>query len=149
MCARAGRAALAAVLQSAVPAAGSGALGDGAYRVARPPRHLAEYRMSTKTMAETLTIPTTDGQAVRSADHRRHHSRHDLKKIKTDDPTTRAGTYDPAFMNTAACRSRITTSTATRASCSIADTHRAAGRESTYLETAYLILFGELPNQRS
>ena len=60
-------------------------------------------------MADTLTItdnrtgkqyelPITDG-TIRATD---------LKQIKTGPEDLGLATYDPAFMNTAACRSRIT-----------------------------------------
>jgi citrate synthase len=103
----------------------------------------------TKTMADTLTItdnrtgkqyelPITDG-TIRA---------NDLKKIKVNDEDGGLATYDPAFMNTAACRSRITY---------IDGDHgillyrgypiEQLAEHSTYLETAYLILFGELPTR--
>ena len=98
-------------------------------------------------MADTLTItdnrtgkqyeiPITDG-VIRATD---------LRQIKAapDDPGL--ATYDPAFMNTAACRSRITY---------IDGDHgvlmyrgypiEQLAEHSDFLETAYLILFGELP----
>jgi citrate synthase len=64
---------------------------------------------TTKTMADTLTItdnrtgkqyelPITEG-TIRA---------NDLKQIKTADDDQGLATYDPAFMNTASCRSRIT-----------------------------------------
>jgi citrate synthase len=60
-------------------------------------------------MADTLTItdnrtgkqyelPITDG-AIRATD---------LRQIRAGNDDTGLVTYDPAFMNTAACRSRIT-----------------------------------------
>ena len=74
-------------------------------------------------MADTLTItdnrtgkqyevPIKDG-TIRAMD---------LQQIKVDADDFGLMTYDPAFMNTAACRSRSPTSTATRASCSTAAT---------------------------
>jgi hypothetical protein len=45
----------------------------------------------------------------------------DLRKIKTDPEDFGLMTYDPAFMNTASCRSKPSpSSTATRESCAIA-----------------------------
>jgi len=48
-------------------------------------------------------------------------------------------------MYTAACESSITISTARRAFSATGVTDRAARREVSYLEVAYLLLNGELP----
>jgi citrate synthase len=53
-------------------------------------------------------------------------------------------TYDPAFMNTANCRSAITYTTATRDPALSQLPIEQLAEESDF-ETAYLILFGELP----
>jgi citrate synthase len=98
-------------------------------------------------MADTLTIidnrtgkqyevPVTDG-TIRTTD---------LRQIKTvaDDPGL--ATYDPAFMNTAACRSRITYIDGDNGILEYRGYPiEQLAEHSTYLETAYLILFGELP----
>ncbi len=73
----------------------------------------------------------------------------DLRQIKVSDDDFGLMTYDPAFMNTASCKSRITFIDGEKGilryrGYSIAD----LAEQSTYLETAYLILFGELPNQK-
>jgi citrate synthase len=72
----------------------------------------------------------------------------DLRQIKVDPEEFGMMTYDPAFMNTAACRSRITY---------IDGDHgvllyrgypiEQLAERSDFLETAYLILFGELPTE--
>ena len=55
--------------------------------------------------------------------------------------------YDPGFMATAACESSITFSTATPGSCATAGYPiEQLAENSTYLEVAYLLLHGELPN---
>ncbi len=83
-------------------------------------------------------IPIQDG-AVRAAD---------LRQIKTDPDDFGLLSYDPAYLNTAACRSAI---------CFI-DGDRGILRyrgypieelaqRSTFLETAYLLLHGELPRR--
>jgi citrate synthase len=98
-------------------------------------------------MADTLTItdnrtgksydlPITDG-TIRATD---------LKQIKVGQDDGGLATYDPAFMNTAACRSRITfidgdTGVLEYRGYPIEQ----LAEHSTYLETAYLIIFGELP----
>ncbi len=70
----------------------------------------------------------------------------DLRQIRASADDFGLMTYDPAFQNTAACRSRITYIDGDQGVLlyrgypieQLAD-------HSTYLETAYLILFGELP----
>jgi citrate synthase len=70
----------------------------------------------------------------------------DLRKIKVDEDDFGLMTYDPAFMNTASCKSKITYIDGDKGILryrgypieQLAD-------HSTYLETAYLILNGELP----
>jgi citrate synthase len=97
-------------------------------------------------MADTLTItdnrtgkqyeiPVTDG-TIRATD---------LRQIKFADDDVLA-TYDPAFMNTAACRSRITYIDGDKGVLEYRGYPiEQLAEHSTYLETAYLILFGELP----
>jgi citrate synthase len=100
-------------------------------------------------MADTLTItdnrtgkqyeiPIQDG-AIRAMD---------LRKIKVTPDDFGMMTYDPALMNTASCRSRITF---------IDGDHgvllyrgypiEQLAEHSDFLETAFLIMFGELPTQ--
>ena len=70
----------------------------------------------------------------------------DLKQIKTSPDDAGLCTYDPAFMNTASCRSRITFIDGDKGILMYRGypiEHLAEA--STYLETAYLLLFGELP----
>jgi len=86
--------------------------------------------------AKSYEIPIQDG-AVRAAD---------LRQIKTDPDDFGLMSYDPAYLNTAACKSAI----------SFIDGDRGILRyrgypieelaeRSTFLETAYLLLNGELP----
>jgi len=98
-------------------------------------------------MADTLTItdnrtgkqydvPITDG-TIKAMD---------LRKIKADADDFGLMTYDPAFQNTASCRSSITFIDGDKGILE----YRGypidqLAEHSTYLETAYLILFGELP----
>jgi citrate synthase len=70
----------------------------------------------------------------------------DLRQIKSGPDDFGLMTYDPAFTNTAACKSRITYIDGDKGIL----THRGypieqLAEKSTYLETAYLILNGELP----
>jgi citrate synthase len=72
----------------------------------------------------------------------------DLKKIKTGPEDAGLMTYDPAFMNTAACRSRITYIDGDKGILLYRGYPiEQLAERSTYLETAYLILFGELPTK--
>ncbi|MGE3273830.1 MAG: citrate synthase [Vicinamibacterales bacterium] len=98
-------------------------------------------------MADTLTItdnrtgktyevPIAQG-AIRSTD---------LRQIKTGADDAGLVTYDPAFMNTAACRSHITYIDGDQGILLYRGYPiEQLAESSTYLETAYLILFGELP----
>jgi citrate synthase len=98
-------------------------------------------------MADTLTI--TDN---RTGQHYELPIEHgsiramDLRQIRTGPDDFGLMTYDPAFQNTAACRSRITYIDGDKGIL----LYRGYPIEqlaegSTFLETAYLILFGELP----
>ncbi len=100
-------------------------------------------------MADTLTItdnrtgksyevPITDGTIKAS----------DLRQIRTSAEDFGLMSYDPAFMNTASCRSAITYLDGD------AGILRYRGypieqlaEQATYLEVAYLLLHGELPNK--
>ena len=98
-------------------------------------------------MADTLTItdnrtgkqyeiPVTEG-TIRATD---------LRQIKTGGEDPGLATYDPAFMNTSACRSRITYIDGDKGILEYRGYPiEQLAEHSTYLETAYLILFGELP----
>lgn len=70
----------------------------------------------------------------------------DLRQIKIDDNDFGLMTYDPAFMNTASCKSRITFIDGDKGILE----YRGypidqLAEKSTYLEVAYLLLNGELP----
>src|SRR5258706_5264302 len=72
----------------------------------------------------------------------------DLREIKTGADDFGLMTYDPAFTNTASCKSRITFIDGDKGILN----YRGYGIEelaerSNYLETAYLIVHGELPRK--
>src|SRR5258708_644391 len=70
----------------------------------------------------------------------------DLRQIKTGPEDFGLMTYDPAFMNTANCRSSITYIDGEKGVLQYRGYPiEQLAEESDYLETAYLILFGELP----
>jgi citrate synthase len=70
----------------------------------------------------------------------------DLRQIRVAPDDFGMMTYDPAFQNTAACRSRITYIDGEKGILLYRGYPiEQLAEHSTYLETAYLILFGELP----
>jgi citrate synthase len=87
---------------------------------------------------KTYELPITDG-TIRSLD---------LRQIKVDENEFGMLAYDPAFTNTASCRSSITY---IDGAAGILE-HRGYSIEqlcerSSFLETAYLLIFGELPTR--
>src|SRR6266852_5037198 len=96
---------------------------------------------------ETLTI--TDNRTGKSYDIPIAHGTikaMDLRQIKTDPADFGMMSYDPAYNNTASCISRITYIDGDKGilryrGYPIED----LAEKSTYLETAYLLLHGELP----
>jgi citrate synthase len=84
------------------------------------------------------TLPIHDG-TIRAAD---------LRQIKTDPDDFGLMSYDPAFVNTAACYSKITFIDGERGILRYRGYPiEVLAEHCTYLEVAYLLLFGELPNQ--
>ncbi len=85
---------------------------------------------------QTYELPITDG-TIRGVD---------LRQIKTDDEDFGLMSYDPAFMNTASCRSSITYIDGDKGILE----YRGypidqLAEQATYLEVAYLLVHGELP----
>ena len=71
-----------------------------------------------------------------------------LREIKVDDDDFGLMTYDPAFMNTASCRSAITYIDGDKGILRYRGYPiEQLAEKSTYLEVAYLLLDGELPTQ--
>ncbi len=72
----------------------------------------------------------------------------DLRQIKVEDGDFGLMTYDPAFTNTAACKSRITFIDGEKGILNYRGYPiEQLAERSNYLETAYLIVHGELPSQ--
>src|SRR5450755_2706451 len=72
----------------------------------------------------------------------------ELRKIKVTDDDFGLMTYDPAFMNTAACRSAITFIDGDKGILEYRGYPiEQLAEKSTYLEVAYLLLNGELPTK--
>jgi citrate synthase len=81
-------------------------------------------------------IPIADG-AIRATE---------LRKIKIDEDDFGLMSYDPAFLNTASCRSEVTFIDGDRGILRYRGYPiEQLAEESTFLETAHLLLFGALP----
>jgi len=81
----------------------------------------------------------TESSAIRATD---------LRQIKVSDDDFGVMTYDPAFMNTASCQSKITFIDGEKGILRYRGYPiEELAERSTYLETAYLILYGELPTK--
>jgi citrate synthase len=86
----------------------------------------------------TYTLPIEDG-TVRAMDFR---------QIRTNDEDFGIMMYDPAFMNTASCRSSITFIDGERGVLEYRGYPiEVLAEHSTFLEVAYLLIFGDLPNE--
>jgi len=85
---------------------------------------------------QTYTLPVENG-TIRAMD---------LRKIKTDPEDFGLMTYDPAFMNTASCKSAITYIDGDKGILRYRGYPiEVLAEHCTFLEVAYLNLFGELP----
>jgi len=97
----------------------------------------------TLTVADNRTglsyeVPITDG-TIRAMD---------LRQIKVGDDDFGLMTYDPAFMNTASCRSEITFLDGDRGILRYRGYPiEQLAEHSSFVEVAYLLVFGELPTQ--
>src|SRR6202162_4653589 len=89
---------------------------------------------------KSYTVPVADG-AIRAPE---------LKKIRTNDPNdTGLMSYDPAFLNTASCRSAITYIDGDKGILRYRGYPiEQLAEHATFLEVAWLLRHGELPNQR-
>jgi citrate synthase len=73
----------------------------------------------------------------------------DLRQIKIDDEDYGLKSYDPAFLNTAACKSRITFIDGEKGILRYRGYPiEQLAEKANYLEVAYLILHGELPGRK-
>ena len=101
-----------------------------------PPMASDSLTITDNRTGESYEVPISDG-TVRAMD---------LRQIKVDEGEFGLMAYDPAFTNTAACRSSVTY---IDGAAGILE-HRGYSIEqlcekSTFLEVAYLLIFGELP----
>lgn len=100
----------------------------------------ASLSVTDNRTGRSYEIPIENG-AVRATD---------LRTIKTSATDVGLLSYDPAFLNTAACKSSITYIDGERGILRYRgyDIEQLA-KQGTYLEVAYLLLRGELPPVRS
>jgi citrate synthase len=88
---------------------------------------------------QTYEIPITDG-TIRGID---------LRQIKTDEDDFGLMSYDPAYLNTASCRSAITYIDGDKGILEYRGYPiEQLAEQSTYLEVAYLLVHGELPDKQ-
>jgi citrate synthase len=97
---------------------------------------------------ETLTV--TDNRTGKSYEIPIKHgtvNATDLRKIRVSDDDFGIMSYDPAYMNTAGCKSTITYIDGDKGILEYRGYPiEQLAEHSTYLEVAYLLLYGELPN---
>jgi citrate synthase len=101
-------------------------------------------------MPETLTI--TDNRTGKKYEIPVEHGAikaADLRQVKVKDDEFGLTSYDPALMNTATVKSRITFIDGEKGVLEYRGypVEQLAGQSSSYLEVAYLLLHGELPDQ--
>jgi citrate synthase len=105
------------------------------------PKEGADVRRETLTITDNRTgktyeVPITD-ETIRALD---------LRKVKAREDDFGIISYDPAFNNTALCKSRITYIDGDKGILRYRGYPiEELAEKSTYLETAYLVLYGELP----
>jgi citrate synthase len=88
---------------------------------------------------KTYELPIENG-AIRAKD---------LRQIRVDEEDYGLKSYDPAFLNTAACKSRITYIDGEKGILRYRGYPiEQLAEKSNYLEVAYLILYGELPTRK-
>jgi len=88
---------------------------------------------------KTYELPIENG-AVRAKD---------LRQIRVDEEDYGLKSYDPAFLNTAACKSRITYIDGEKGILRYRGYPiEQLAEKSNYLEVAYLVLYGELPTRK-
>jgi citrate synthase len=105
-----------------------------------PPAAGSALEIKDSRTNKTYTIPVAD-DAIRATD---------LKKIKTDQPDDPGiVSYDPAFLNTASCRSAITYIDGDKGILRYRGYPiEQLAENATFLEVAWLLRHGELPTQQ-
>jgi len=96
-------------------------------------------RVTDSRTGRSYELPIVDG-AIRATD---------LRQIKTSDDDFGLLSYDPAFMNTASCKSAITFIDGDQGILRYRGYPiEELARESTFLDVAYLLLNGDLPDKK-
>src|SRR5215475_6634162 len=102
-----------------------------------PNQSAGTLHVTDSRTGRSYELPITDG-AIRALD---------LRQIKASDDDFGLMSYDPAFMNTAACRSAITYIDGDKGILRYRGYPiEQLAEKSTFLETSYLLLNGELPS---
>ena len=97
-------------------------------------------KITDNRTGKEYTLPITDG-TIRALD---------LRQIKVSDDDFGMMTYDPAFQNTASCRSEVTFIDGAKGILNYRGYPiEQLAEESNFLEVAYLLLHGELPDQKA
>jgi citrate synthase len=98
----------------------------------------ATLSVTDNRTGQQYEVPITDG-TIRSID---------LRQIRVDDDDFGLMTYDPAYMNTASCRSAVTFIDGDKGILEYRGYPiEQLAEQSSYLEVAYLLIHGELPTQ--
>ena len=98
----------------------------------------ASLTVTDNRTGKSYELPITDG-TIRATD---------LRQIKETEDEFGLMSYDPAYLNTASCRSRITFIDGDRGILRYRGYPiEQLAEKATYLEVAYLVLKGELPNK--
>jgi citrate synthase len=99
----------------------------------------AALSITDQRTGKSYEVPIADG-TIRAMD---------LRQIKTDPSDFGLMSYDPAYMNTASCKSRITYIDGDKGILRYRGYDIAQLAENcSYLEVAYLLLYGGLPNRK-
>jgi citrate synthase len=125
---------------TAKPTAAAPAKSSAKAPAAAPAGRGSALEIKDTRTSQTYSVPVVEG-AIRATD---------LKKIKTDDPDDKGlMSYDPAFLNTASCRSAITFIDGDKGILRYRGYPiEQLAENATFLEVAWLLRHGELPNQQ-
>src|SRR4029079_14029336 len=125
---------------NAKPAAAAPTTASVKPSAAAPANKASAVEITDKRTSRTYNVPVADG-AIRATE---------LKKIKTDDPDDSGLlSYDPAFLNTASCRSAITFIDGDKGILRYRGYPiEQLAENATFLAVAWLLRHGELPNQQ-
>jgi len=111
----------------------------------RPGRSRGMFHMASETLT---VIDNRTGKKYEIPIHDSAINAVDLRQIKLSEGDFGMLSYDPGFVNTASCQSRITYIDGDKGILRYRGYPiEQLAEKSTYLETAYLILYGELPTK--